>query len=340
MATRLLLFGATFVASLGLALYLTPIMRQGALRFGVLDAPDGRLKNHGASVPYLGGIAIYLAFLVTLALVFEFRVQLLGLLLGATIMVMMGLFDDLRVLPPRLKFVGQLLAAWVLIKSEISIQLVIIPEWLRIPLTVFWLVGITNAFNILDVSDGLTSGTATIAALALFVLAVVSGDTPIAVTALALAGATAGFLRYNQPAASIYLGDAGSLFLGFMLAALAMIGQYTRANPWGAVAPALVLFVPILETSLVSLSRLARGRSPFAGSPDHFAVRLKAAGWSANSVAWLSHGLSLVSAAAGIALVVASDPVPIALTVGATLAFVSLLALMWLRYPPPTAESE
>ncbi|MEE8409588.1 MAG: MraY family glycosyltransferase [Myxococcota bacterium] len=335
MLLRLLHFGGTLLLSLALSLYLTPIILRAAVELGVLDRPDGKLKRHEEPVPYLGGLAVYLAFLITLCVVFEFHVQLLGLLLGTTMMAMLGLFDDLHVIAPRLKLVGQLIATWVLIRSNISIQLEILPDWLPIPLTVLWLVGITNAVNILDVSDGLAAGVSAIAALGLFIIAVLNGDLLIATTALALAGSLIGFLRYNQPPARIYLGDTGSLFVGFMLAALAMIGAYTRRNDVGALAPVAILIVPVLDTTLVVMARLGRGTSPFAGSADHLAVRLKHRGWSAHEVAWFAYALSLVGSTGGIAMVLVDRTVALVIVGGLALLFGGLLAWFWFRCPAP-----
>jgi UDP-GlcNAc:undecaprenyl-phosphate GlcNAc-1-phosphate transferase len=336
----LLYFGGTFVLSLGLALYLTPILRRGAMAFDVLDKPDGRLKSQPVPVPYLGGIAVYLAFLIALSLVFEFRPQLLGLLLGGTMVAMLGLFDDLKILAPRLKLAGQLLAAWVMLRSDISIQLEAVPLEMATLLTIVWLVGVTNAVNILDVSDGLAAGVSAIAALSLFVIAVLNGDVLIGTTTLALVGALVGFLRYNQPPARIYLGDTGSLFVGFMLAALAMIGAYTRRSEIAAFAPVAVLIVPILETTLVVFARLAEGRSPFKGSPDHLALRLKLRGLSAGQVAWVGYGLGLVGGVVGIATTLV-NPTLAAVLLGcmAALAF-GMLVWLWRLPAPQQPEAE
>jgi UDP-GlcNAc:undecaprenyl-phosphate GlcNAc-1-phosphate transferase len=335
MFIRLLHFGATLLLSLGLGLYLTPIVRNAAVHFGILDMPDGELKRQPKPVPYLGGIAVYLAFLISLCIVFELRVQLLGLLLGSTMMAMLGLFDDLHVIAPRLKLAGQLLAAWVLIRSGISIQIASLPDWLPVPLTIAWLVGITNAVNILDVSDGLASGVSAIAALGLFVVAVLNGDLLIATTTLALVGSLTGFLRYNQPPARIYLGDTGSLFVGFMLAALAMIGAYARRNELAVLAPIAILIVPVLDTTLVTLARLARGESPFRGSPDHLAIRLKQRGWSARRVAWFAYGLGIAGSAGSITMVLAPHWMAV-LTAGLLLLlFAAVLLWLWFACPPP-----
>jgi UDP-GlcNAc:undecaprenyl-phosphate GlcNAc-1-phosphate transferase len=337
---RLFFLGALLALSLGLGLYLTPLVQRAAIRFGVFDHPDGVLKRHAAPVPYLGGVAVYLAFLVSLAVVFDFEPTLLGLLLGGTMVAMLGLFDDLRVLPPRLKFAGQLLATWVLIKSGIAIALVALPVWVAWPLSFLWIAGITNAFNIIDVSDGLAGGVAAIAGVGLFVIAVDNGDALIAATTLALVGSIIGFLRYNQPPASIYLGDTGSMFIGFMLAALAMIGAYTRHSPAGALAPLLIVWVPILDTVLVSVARLRQGIPPWRGSPDHFAIRLKARGWSAKRVAAFAYAFGLVGAAGGIGLTYL--PLTAALFLGAAHALVFVATLVWLWRMPtaPRLQSE
>jgi UDP-GlcNAc:undecaprenyl-phosphate/decaprenyl-phosphate GlcNAc-1-phosphate transferase len=330
----LLHFGATFVLATGLALYLTPMIRKGALRFGVLDRPDGALKTQSEPVPYLGGIAVYLAFLLTLGLVFEFRPQLVGLLLGGTIVTMVGLFDDLKVLPPALKLGGQLLAALVLWKSNVAIELEVVPAWLEMPLTVLWMIGVTNALNLLDVSDGLVAGVAAVSGLGLFAVAVLQGDVLIATMTLALVGSVVGFLRFNQPPARIYLGDTGSMFIGFMLAALAMIGEYTERNTTAALAPILILGVPIFETVFLTVTRLSKGRSPLVGSPDHVAIRLKERGWSARQVALASYGVALITSSAGIAMVLGSEGVAATIAVLAGVAAVLIATYLWLRCPP------
>lgn len=325
----ILLWSATFLLGLALSLYVTPLIRRAALTLGILDRPDGNLKRHEEPTPYLGGVAVYLSFLICLAVVFEFHPELLGLLLGGTMMAMLGLFDDLNVLPPQAKLAGQVLAAIVLLKSGIAIQLVALPLWVTLPLSLFWIAGITNAVNIIDVSDGLSSGVAAVAGLSLFVVAALNGEHLIAVTTLALVGSLIGFLRYNQPPAKIYLGDTGSMFIGFMLAALAMIGTYADRTIWGALAPLAILMVPILDTVLVSVARLSRGASPLRGSPDHFALRLRARGWSAAQVAAYAYALSALGGGLGIAMTLTSEPVTIALAITSLLVGVANLTWWW-----------
>jgi UDP-GlcNAc:undecaprenyl-phosphate GlcNAc-1-phosphate transferase len=292
---------ASFVLAALLAAWGTPVARTAALRFGIVDRPDGALKRQQEPVPYLGGLAIYLAFLVSLALVYEFDRQVLGLLLAGTLVVLLGLIDDLGVLSPGVKLLGQLVACWVLIKSDVMTHIVALPFWANALLTVAWVLTTTNAVNLVDILDGLAPGIALVAALGL-VAATVGGEArTIPAMAAALAGALLGFLPYNHAPARIYLGDSGSLFLGLMLGALTLTASYTAHNHLGFVSPLWLLGLPLFDTAFVSAVRIARGASPFRGSPDHFPLRLRRRGWSVRRVA-----ISCWAAAAvlgGIALV-------------------------------------
>ena len=289
-------FPAAFVIAFGLSVYFTPIVRKAAFRYGVLDRPDGGLKHHADATPYLGGVAIYLAFLFALAFTYQFNAEILAILLGASIIVMIGLFDDLKVLGPGVKLAGQLVAAFVLIKAGVMIRLTFLPEPVALVLTVLWLVGVTNAINLIDVSDGLAAGVSAIAGMFLYIIALHNGAIDVAMLILSLVGAAVGFLAYNRPPARIFMGDTGSMFLGFMLASVAMIGHYTFENPVGALAPVVILGVPIFDTIFVMGARRARGLPVLRGSPDHFAVRMRNHGVSAGRIALVGY---LVSAALG-----------------------------------------
>ncbi|TAJ32266.1 MAG: undecaprenyl/decaprenyl-phosphate alpha-N-acetylglucosaminyl 1-phosphate transferase, partial [Nitrospirae bacterium] len=259
----------TFSLALLLSLYGVPMARLAALKYGIVDSPDGRLKHQREPVPYLGGLAIYLAFLSSLAFTFEFRQDVLGIVLAGTLMVMLGLIDDFGVLSPSTKLVGQLLAVFVLIKSGIQIQIAAFPPWLCLLLTVVWMIGIINAFNLLDVMDGLSAGVGLIGALFLLTVALINGDITLAFMLTALAGSLLGFLRYNVYPARIYMGDSGALFIGLMLGALAMIGQYKGSHPVALLSPILILGMPIFDTLFVMYIRFLRGLPIFLGSPDH-----------------------------------------------------------------------
>ncbi len=253
----------------------TPKAREAALKFGVLDTPDTKLKTHQQPVPYLGGLAVFTAFLLSLGMIFEFDQELLALLLASTIVSTIGLIDDFGVLTPGPKVLGQMVAVFVLLRSDVTVQLVYIPWWLRFIITALWLIGLSNAFNLLDIMDGLASGTGVISATFLLVVALLNERWIVAAFTVALIGALLGFLRFNFYPASIYLGDCGSLFVGFTLGALAMVMDYTENNPLGFVAPILILAPPLIDTVYVSILRLRAGRRIYHGSPDHFPLRLR-----------------------------------------------------------------
>jgi UDP-GlcNAc:undecaprenyl-phosphate/decaprenyl-phosphate GlcNAc-1-phosphate transferase len=268
-------YGAAFILSFVFALYWTPLMRKAALQLGVVDSPDGKLKRHNGTVPYFGGIAVFIGFLLTVGVLTEFNQETLGLLLSGSIALMVGLIDDFGVLTPSQKLLGQTLAALVLVKSGTFIKLAFIPVWVAIPLTILWVLAVTNALNIIDILDGLASGVAAIAALILAAANYMAGRESQAFLALVLAGATLGFLRHNFHPAKIYLGDAGSLFIGFMLAALSMNAGYTRTNLLAVISPVLILGIPLFDLGLVMFIRWRHGIPVMKGSPDHFALRLR-----------------------------------------------------------------
>jgi UDP-GlcNAc:undecaprenyl-phosphate GlcNAc-1-phosphate transferase len=258
-----------------LAAWLTPRVRDAAIRFGIVDRPDGRLKTQREPVAYLGGLAIYLSFLLALALTVRFSRETLGLLLAGSIVVLIGLVDDLGSLKPWTKLAGQAVAVVVLVKSGIYIKLTFIPEPAAIALTILWLLACTNAFNLIDIMDGLSAGTALVASMALIAIAAWNGREGSVLILASLAGSCLGFLRYNFEPARIYMGDCGSMFLGLMLGATAMNNAYTQTNRLAAVAPALILGVPLFDMLFVMYVRRRRGLPVMLGSPDHVALRLR-----------------------------------------------------------------
>ncbi len=303
----MILYGLCFILSFFLSLYLTPTMREAAVRFQIVDKPDGKLKNQKKPIPYLGGLAIYLAFLVTLALTFSFDRHVLGLLLGGTLVLLLGLIDDFGFLSPYVKLTGQCLAAFVLVKSGIRIEVSFLPDWVTIPFSILWVVGFTNAFNIIDIMDGLAAGVACICSLILFYVALINNRPVIAIMAISMTGALGGFLRFNFEPARIYLGDAGSLFIGFMLGSLSMIGSYTAENRLGMLAPIINLGVPIFDMIFVSYIRWKRGMPIFLGSPDHFALRLRKWRLSTRQTVLFSYCLAIMHGVAGVGMIHSSD---------------------------------
>jgi UDP-GlcNAc:undecaprenyl-phosphate GlcNAc-1-phosphate transferase len=290
---ELILYLLAFFLSFLLSLYGTPIAARAALKFGIVDRPDGRLKKHTDAVPYLGGLSIYLSFLVALSLVYRYDNQILAMLLAGSIIVLLGLVDDFGVLTPSVKLIGQLVAAGVLLKAGIMITIAVLPTWLNIVLSVLWLVGLTNAMNIIDIMDGLSAGVAVIAATFLLVVALFNGNQNLAILMVVLIGSTLGFLRYNLNPAKIYMGDTGSMFLGLMLGAVSMINKYDHENELAVLNPLLILSIPLFDTAYVMILRLWKGRNMMLGSKDHFALRLRKAGFSEESTVHASYCITV-----------------------------------------------
>jgi UDP-GlcNAc:undecaprenyl-phosphate GlcNAc-1-phosphate transferase len=275
-----------FALAFGIAVVGTPAMRRAALRFDVVDRPSAR-KRHLEPVPLLGGLAIYGAVLGSIALYPDRRalVQLAGIAIGASWMSFWGLLDDRLGLAASVKLLAQLAAAAILIASGIRIALPG-PEWADLALTVLWVVGITNAFNLLDNMDGLSSGVGAVAAGWFLLLAAMNGQFLVGGLAAGVLGACLGFLRYNFNPARIFMGDSGSLFLGFVMAALAIKLRFPTNVNWVTwMVPVLVLGVPIFDTTLVFVSRLRRGRNPLTTpGTDHLSHRLARLGWTRREV--------------------------------------------------------
>ncbi|TNF47753.1 undecaprenyl/decaprenyl-phosphate alpha-N-acetylglucosaminyl 1-phosphate transferase [bacterium] len=329
MSWTVLIYLFCFLLSFGISLSLTPWMATTAGRIGLVDRPDGNLKTHDKAVPYMGGLAVFIAFLVGFSPFYQLDREVLAILLGATLVLLLGFMDDLGNLPPATKLLGQSLAILIVLKAGVAIKIAFIPPILAYPLSFLWLLGLTNAFNLIDIMDGLSAGVGAVACLFLFVLSFTAGQTGIALMTLALLGATLGFLRYNSPPAMIYMGDAGSLFIGFMLGALSMVGVYTRNNPVALLAPVLILGVPIFDTLFVMLVRWQRGIPVMMGSPDHFALRLRR--WKLSIPGTVAVSYLVASLLGAGALVMVFGNQTVALAVMGFFSFLTLVVALWLR---------
>ncbi|HTD46535.1 MAG TPA: MraY family glycosyltransferase [bacterium] len=279
-----------FLSALALSLVLTPLCERLARRWGVLDLPSSR-KVHTQPTPRLGGIAVFLAFAVTALLFLRpvIRDQMTLLLAGAVAFFLIGLVDDLRNAGPwKLAVEGGVVASIVLL-GGFRVNL----PWPHLGeiLAILWIVGVANAMNCIDCTDGVAGGTATIGALALVPIALVAGRLGVAVGAASVAGAALGFLRYNYPPARIFLGDAGSLMVGFLLAALSATLAAPGASLARSVAPVLILGLPVCDFLFVHWKRYQNGvRNPiellrYTGK-DHLPHRLQQAGLSFRQIAW------------------------------------------------------
>lgn len=269
-----------FIFALLLVLYLVPLLIQAAYRLKILDTPDGNIKNHKAPVPYMGGLAVYLAFITPLALAYPFKNSILWLLFGTTLLLFVGLIDDLRVLKPGQKFLGQIIAVLCFLKGGFSLKSIFFSSYANLALSAFWMLSVINAFNLVDVMDGLSSTIALVAAMSLLALALMFKLYYVSLLLITFCGALFGFLYYNKPPAKIYLGDAGALFVGGFLAAVPMLFPWS-AQSWDSYyTPAIILGIPLLEVTSLVIIRLWLGIAPYRGSPHHFSIYLQKKGWS------------------------------------------------------------
>jgi UDP-GlcNAc:undecaprenyl-phosphate GlcNAc-1-phosphate transferase len=322
------------LSALILATGVTPLVRAAARRFGVMDQPGAR-KQHIQATPLLGGVAIYLAFIIALFLFGDrFYVnQVAGIFLGATLVSFLGLWDDRRGLNPWVKLVGQFLAASVLVVTGVRIEM--FPYgWLNVAATLLWVVFVTNAMNLLDNMDGLSSGIAAIAAVFFLLFAAMSNQYLVGALAAALLGACVGFLYYNLNPASIFMGDAGSLFLGFTLAAVGIKLRFPENSSFVTwMVPVFVLAVPLFDTTLVVISRLRRRQNPLTTpGKDHLSHRLARLTGSPREAVLLCY---LLGGAAGVAATfVTQASIPEGYILGAAAALVAIYGIWRLEHAP------
>ena len=338
---------AFLVAWLGTDLII-PYSARLATYLGKWDMPNSR-KIHTKPIPRMGGIAIFLGFilsLITLELLQNgFLTSVsnswMGIIIGSTLMFFVGIRDDLKPIKARTKLLWQILAALIAYSMGVRIDfisnlimggMIMLPWWLSMMVTVFWLVGITNTINLIDGLDGLAAGVATIAGFTLFIIALQKGQIFSALLAITLAGGTLGFLRYNFNPAKIFMGDSGSLFLGFTLAALSVTGVLKVAATVALFIPILILGVPILDTAMAILRRILRKRSIFQPDKSHLHHKLLKFGLSQRRAVIFIYGLSALLA--GIALYI------VGFSQAWSLLIVSILIILWGIFPFSNLESK
>jgi UDP-GlcNAc:undecaprenyl-phosphate GlcNAc-1-phosphate transferase len=298
-----MIFSLTQFLILGLATFLfvgglTPVMRKIAIKIGAVDRPNLDRKTQKEPVPYLGGVAIAIGITVASfgALLYsdfstETFSKALSVLLPAILISAMGLYDDLKGLEPWPRLVAQTIAgiavAIYLIQNN-TLGQAFSNQALNYAVTIFWIVGICNSINFFDNLDGGASGTVAVISIFLFAIAFNQGQSLVSALAVVTAGATLGFLIWNKTPAKIYMGDAGALFLGIIIAVLTIrldpeVGPQSRA----LAIPLLLMAVPILDTTTVVISRLSRGISPFTGGRDHLSHRLMRKGLGRKTTAYV-----------------------------------------------------
>jgi len=287
-----------FTIALAVAYFVTPRVKDFAIKVGALDAPDDR-KVHTRPIPRMGGLAIYAAFvLAVLASMYVSR-EIMGLLVGGTVILIVGIIDDLKPLPARVKLLGQIVAAAVLVMFDIRIEWLTNPfgemiyvEYLAIPLTILWVVGLTNTVNLIDGLDGLAAGVSTIASVTILLVALQQNFWTVAVLTAALAGSALGFLQHNFNPGKIFMGDTGSMFLGYMLAAISILGAVKSAATIALIVPIVALGLPILDTAFAIIRRYMSGRPIFKPDKGHLHHRLLEMGLTQKQAVLLMYVIS------------------------------------------------
>lgn len=276
---------AAFAVAAVLSYFFTPPVKNFAHKVGAIDVPKDARRMHKKPIPRLGGLAIYGGFLCSILIFGQLDETMLCVLLGAAIIVALGIFDDVLALGAKLKFVVQIVAAAIPVcigNLQIGLFTNLNPlsdtpfvhlGILAVPVTIIWIVGITNAVNLIDGLDGLAVGVSSIAAITMLAVALLTGNMPIAITMAALAGACIGFMPYNLNPAKIFMGDTGSTFLGYMLATVSIMGLFKFYAVISFAVPFLILGLPIFDTANAIIRRVAAGRSPM--SPDRGHVHHK-----------------------------------------------------------------
>jgi UDP-GlcNAc:undecaprenyl-phosphate/decaprenyl-phosphate GlcNAc-1-phosphate transferase len=292
-----LLYLLYFAVAMILALVSTPFVKKLAIKLGVVDQPNYR-KVHTRIMPRLGGLAIYFAFAVSFFLFVPMSTEALGIFIGGTVIVITGALDDKYQLSPKMKMLGQLIASIIVIACGLEVDFINLPfdgqvyfQWLSIPITLFWLVGVTNAVNLIDGLDGLAAGVSGIAIMATMVMAFLMGNTLALVLSIILLGAVIGFLFFNFHPAKIFMGDTGALFLGFNLAALSILG-FKQVTVIAFLIPILILGVPLSDTCFAIIRRVVNKKPISEPDKNHLHHCILSMGFSHRKTVLLIYFIS------------------------------------------------
>ena len=309
----LLSVGGALLCAFAVSFLMCPLVKSFAYKIGAIDVPKDNRRMHKKPVPRLGGLAIFLGFIVSMLLFVKVDHQLQGILLGASIIVVLGVVDDMSPLRAYFKFCVQIFAALVAVFHGVVIQTLSNPNvfaespywdlgWLSIPITVLWIVGITNAVNLIDGLDGLATGICGIASFTMFSMAVLSGRIDAAALSIALFGACLAFLRYNFNPASIFLGDSGSLLLGFALGSISLLNVSRTAALTSLIIPLIVAGVPIIDTFSAIVRRKRAHISIGQADKGHIHHRLIQEGYNQKQAVLLIYAWCIMLSAGAAAI--------------------------------------
>ncbi len=311
--------GAALLVAMVVSFILTPVVKTFAQKVGAVDVPKDDRRMHTHPIPRMGGLAIFFGFLIGVLIFVELSGPIKGMLLGAVVIVVLGIFDDIYALGAKFKFCVQIVAALIAVFSGNVIEVISNPNifssnpyWelgvLAVPVTVIWIVAVTNSVNLIDGLDGLACGVSTISSMSVLVIALAVSDSEVAFLMAALAGACIGFIPYNLNPAKIFMGDTGSTFLGYVLAVVSIQGLFKFYTIVSFVVPFLMLGLPIFDTCFAFVRRIAHGQSPMHADRSHVHHRLIDMGLSQKQAVAC---LYVISAILGLSAVVLTTAGPI-----------------------------
>lgn len=287
-----------FILTLIISLVLTPFIIKIAFKFNIVDRPDER-KLHKGTRPYLGGVVIFISF-ISVFLILGINIEhQMAIMTGAVIMLLTGLFDDIVNLKPIYKLLGQLSSASVLVYSGVVIEKITIPFLgtvqlgsLSIAISIIWIIVVSNAINLIDGLDGLATGVSTIALISILTIGILDYRVSVVYLCILLIGSNLGFLFWNFYPSKIFLGDAGSLFIGYMIAVISMLGLFKNVAIFSFIIPLIILAFPIIDTLFAIIRRLKNGQNILAADRKHIHYKLLEAGFSHRGAVLLIYGIS------------------------------------------------
>ncbi len=279
-----------FSLAFGVSLATTPFVKKLAYKIGAVDIPEER-KVHDHPIPRMGGLAIFYGFLIAILSCSVVDTQLKGILIGSLIIVALGIVDDVKQLCAKIKFLIQIVTAVIVVCHGVVIEYVSVPEFVNesgilslgvfaIPITILWIVGVTNAVNLIDGLDGLAVGVSSIATFSLFFIAILAGEMQVAIITAALAGGCLGFLPYNFNPAKIFMGDTGSTFLGYILSIVCVQGLFKGYVVISFIIPFLILGLPLFDTGFAIIRRIWNKKPIMAPDRGHLHHKLMDMGFS------------------------------------------------------------
>lgn len=323
-----------FISALIISFMLTPLARKLAFRVGAFDVPKDSRKIHKSPMPYFGGLAIYVSIIACMFVYMDHTKTNISIMIGATVIVLTGVVDDMHGLSAKIKLLMQIISAVIAIKGGVVIHFITNPlsesgmsyllSWLSVPVTLFWIVGITNTINLIDGLDGLASGVASIAASTLLFTAAIKGYDFIVMQCAIIAGASLGFLPFNFNPAKIFMGDTGSLLLGYMLSVTAVLGMVKSVAAVALLVPVFAMGVPIFDTAFAIIRRYLNKKPIMEADKDHLHHKLMGKGLNQRQTVLIMYFISMML---GLVAVVISDTEPATGLIVTTIAVILLFYL-------------